>query len=85
MLEAYKRAAEKKVSINKLVAMLRKMNHIYPYHQAIGFYLQHSGAYSKSQIALLKRFEIEYDFYLTYNMKDKEYSKEWKLYYPKNF
>jgi predicted transcriptional regulator of viral defense system len=81
VMEAYRRAAGK-VSVNKLAAMLKKINHIYPYHQAIGFYLERSGAYKQSQIDLLKRFDFEFDFYLTYNMKEKSYSKEWRIYYP---
>ncbi len=85
VLKAYSRASKQDVSINKMVAMLRQMNFIYPYHQAIGFYMQRAGGFSKIQLGILKRFEFEYDFYLTYNMKDKEYSEEWKLYYPKGF
>jgi len=84
VLEAFVRAAET-VSINKLTALLKKIDYIYPYHQAIGFYLEKSGAYRDSQIDLLKGFDFEYDFYLTYNMIEVEYSKEWKLYYPKSF
>lgn len=85
VLEAYKRALKKDISVNKMVAMLRQMNFIYPYHQTIGFYMQRAGGFSKIQLEILKRFEFEYDFYLTYNMKDKEYSEDWKLYYPKGF
>jgi len=84
VLSAYRRAAEK-VSINKLCAMLRKLKYIYPYHQAIGFYLERAGVYRDTQIQLLKRFDFEYDFYMTHQMKDTEYSKEWRLYYPKGF
>jgi len=85
VLEAFRRAADLGLSVNKLTAYLRKIDHIYPYHQAIGFYLEKSGAYKENQIALLQRFDFEYDFYLTYNMKEKEYSEKWKLYYPKGF
>jgi len=84
VLNAY-RKAQGRVSINKLTAMLRKLNYIYPYHQAIGFYLQQSGVYKESQIELLKQFEFKYDFYLTHEMKETEYSKEWRLYYPRGF
>lgn len=82
VLEAYRRAADQ-ISINKLGATLRKMNFIYPYHQAIGFYIERSGAYRPAQIDVFRQFDQEFDFYLTYNMQDKEYSKEWRLYYPK--
>lgn len=84
VLKAYERAAGK-VSINKLSAMLADLNYIYPYHQAIGFYLEKAGVYKKAQIDLMDQFEKKYDFYLTHQMKETEYSKKWKLYYPKDF
>lgn len=84
VLNAY-RKAEKRVSVNKLSAMLQKLNYVYPYHQAIGFFLQRAGVYRDSQVQLLKKFDIKYDFYIAYNMVDTEYSKEWRLYYPKGF
>ncbi len=83
VLEAYKRAAADLFSVNRMAAMLRKMDFIYPYHQVIGFYLERSGAYRPNQIEVFKRFDQTHDFYLTYNMQDKEYSKEWRLYFPK--
>ena len=84
VLNAY-RKAQGRVSINKLTAMLRKLNYIYPYHQAIGFYLHKAGVYKETQIELLKQFDFKYDFYLTHQMKEREYSKEWRLYYPRGF
>jgi hypothetical protein len=69
VLHAYIRAA-KKVSINKLSAMLKKLDYIYPYHQAIGFYLQKAGNYRESQIQLLKNFDFKYDFYIDHEMKE---------------
>jgi predicted transcriptional regulator of viral defense system len=84
VLKAYRRAVGE-VSINKLTAMLKSINYIYPYHQAIGFYLQKSEVYKESQIQLLKKFDQKYDFYITHQITELEYSKEWKLYYPKGF
>jgi len=84
VLSAFRKAV-KRVSINKLTARLKTLDYIYPYHQAIGFYLEKSGKYRDAQIELLKGFDIKYDFYLDHNMEEVEYSKEWKLYYPKNF
>lgn len=55
------------VSINKLVSMLQKLDFTYPYHQAIGYYLERAG-YKTSQIALLDNFPKESDFYLTHGM-----------------
>lgn len=82
VLKTYRLAAGK-ISVNKLTAMLKKLDYIYPYHQAIAFYLEKSEVYKKSQIKLLEKFEIKNDFYLVHNMKEMGYSKKWRLYYPK--
>jgi hypothetical protein len=82
VLNAY-RLAEGRVSINKLCAYLGQLDYVYPYHQAIGFYLERAGVYNESILSLLRRFKMDYDFYLTNQMKDKSYSEEWELYYPK--
>ncbi len=81
VLTAFERAANK-VSINKLTAMLSALDYLYPYHQAIGFYLERSGAYSDKQIALIGRFEKHFNFYLSHQMKRPEYSERWRIYYP---
>jgi predicted transcriptional regulator of viral defense system len=81
VLNAY-RMAKGTVSVNKLAAMLRRLNYTYPYHQAIGFYLERTGVYKDSSLALLRKFEIKYDFYLTHQIKQRAYSKAWRLYYP---
>jgi hypothetical protein len=77
------RLAKDKVSVKDLATMLKKMDFFYPYHQAIGFYLERSGAYEESLIQPFKELAMQYDFYLTNQMKDMSYSKEWRLYYPK--
>ncbi|MDY0279025.1 MAG: hypothetical protein RBR35_00520 [Salinivirgaceae bacterium] len=82
VLKAY-RTAEGKVSVNRLAAMLKNLDYVYPYHQAIGFYLERSGAYKESAVKLLTKPEIKYDFYLAHGMKDMEYSERWRLYFPK--
>ena len=84
VLEAFKMAKDK-VSINKLGGMLKKLDYTYPYHQAIGLYLEKSGVYKESQRNLMRKFDIKYDFYLTHKIKEKEYSDKWKIYYPKGF
>lgn len=81
VLNAYRNASEK-VSINKLYSILKKLDYIYPYHQAIGFMLQRAG-YKSTRFNLLKRFEMAHDFYLLHSMTNPAYSKEWKLFYPK--
>lgn len=81
VLEAYRRAVDK-ISINKLVATLDKFDFIYPYHQTIGFYLDRAGVES-SRLQPLKERKIKFNFYLTYEIGDKEYDKNWRIYYPK--
>ena len=82
VLKAYK-LAKGRVSVNKLAAMLKKLNYLYPYHQAIGFYLEKAGVYGSTQINLIQKIDRKYDFYLTHQMKDMSYSKKWRLYFPK--
>lgn len=84
VLKAY-RIAKDKVSVNRLVATLKKINYVYPYHQAVGFYLDRAGVYSPSQVDLLGKFERKFDFYLMHNTKESEYSARWRLYFPKGF
>lgn len=69
--------------MRKLVSMLEKLNYIYPYHQAIGFYLDKAGYYEDSALKLLQKFGLKYDFYLAHQIDDVDYSKEWRLYFPK--
>jgi hypothetical protein len=83
VLKAYQRAKDK-VQINKLAGYLNQLNYIYPYHQAIGFYLEKAG-YRRSLIDLIRKLEMKYDFYLTYDMKKPLYSLQWKLFYPEGF
>lgn len=78
-------AAGEKLSVNKLAATLRRLNYTYPYHQAVGFYLERSGGYKQSQIDLLRQFDIQYDFYLAHQMKETDYNEKWRLFIPKGF
>jgi len=81
VLDAY-RAAGTLASVNALVAMLKKLNYVYPYHQAIGFYLERSGNYETGLVDLLRGFPMEFDFYLVPQMVEKAYSERWRLFYP---
>lgn len=83
VLEAYK-GAKGKASTNVLIATLKKLEYVYPYHQAIGFYMERAG-WQEKQFARLLKLGLEFDFYLTYGMKEKEYAQTWRLFYPRGF
>ena len=82
--EAYE-SAHGRFSVNRLAAYLRQLSFTYPYHQAIGYYLERSGKYAPAQLDLLRQFPINFDFYLTYQMKQMDYVPEWRLFVPKGF
>lgn len=85
VLGAFKRAADR-VQVNQLLAYLRKMDFAYPYEQAIGFYMERSGAYPDRR---LKQIEAEcnreLDFYLGYGIKESDYSSRWRIFFPTGF
>jgi hypothetical protein len=76
--------AKDTVSVNAMGAMLGKLQFTYPYHQAIGFYLERAG-YRASALNLMRRFPMEFDFYLTHEMSATRYEKAWRLYVPEDF
>jgi predicted transcriptional regulator of viral defense system len=83
VLNAFK-VAKGQFSVNTLFAYLKKINYKYPYHQVIGFYMERAG-YPESQLKLARKNELGIDFYLDYGMNQTAYSKDWRLFFPKNF
>jgi hypothetical protein len=72
-----------KISVELLSQMLQELDYLYPYHQAIGFYLQRAGHDVKS-LATLKRSGFQYDFFLAHGMKKTRFDSEWRIHYPDN-
>jgi predicted transcriptional regulator of viral defense system len=81
ILEAYKRAA-KQLDVGQMTRILEQLQHLYPYHQAIGFFMERSQSYSSTQIELLHKYPKNYDFYADYQITEPRYSPAWHLYYP---
>lgn len=81
VLQAYK-AARARMSVNVLLAHLRKLDYIYPYHQAIGFYMEKAG-YERDRLQRLKKLPQRFDFYLAHGIQEKAYDPTWRLFFPK--
>lgn len=81
VLAAY-RSAKDRVSVNTVIATLKRLNYVYPYHQVIGFYMQRAG-FEEKRYERLKKLGLNFDFYLTYDIKDKNYDANWRLVFPK--
>lgn len=83
VLEAFRTAAER-MSANTLLATLKKLNYTYPYHQAIGFYMQKAG-YVETRWMRFQEWGKRFDFYLAHGMTETEFNPEWRLHVPKGF
>ncbi|MGA8409983.1 MAG: hypothetical protein WB680_22620 [Candidatus Acidiferrales bacterium] len=81
ILQAYK-SAKDKMSVNVLLAHLKKLDYMYPFHQAIGFYMQKAG-YETDRLERLKALPIKFDFYLAHDIGEKAYDPSWRLFFPK--
>jgi predicted transcriptional regulator of viral defense system len=84
VLEAYVNA-KGRLDPQKFMDYYSQLNYTYPYHQVIGFYLEKAGYDTKICNEFLNFDDIEFNFYLTYNILHKEFSKKWRIYYPKGF
>lgn len=73
--------ARDRLSVNRLIPMLRKLDFVFPYHQAIGFYLERAG-YKPSQLDLVRRLPMQYDFFLAPEINKARYDSNWRLLVP---
>lgn len=90
VIGAYQRAYELdqskesnfRFSIRRSIRILKKLNYIYPYHQAVGYLLERVGFDTDK---FKKGFEMTHDFYLVRGkpMSELEYNADWRLYIPK--
>jgi hypothetical protein len=83
VLDAF-RGARGKVSTGKLIEFLKKIDYLYPYHQAIGFLMEWAG-FPESDIRQIRKLGTRFDFYLAHGLKERDYDPGWRLYYPRGF
>lgn len=83
VLKAYE-LAKPTVAMKELAMMLEELAYTYPYHQAIGYYLERAG-HSAAELDVLRKLPMEFDFYLTHQMSQTDYVKQWRLFVPKGF
>jgi hypothetical protein len=81
ILSAY-RLTQGKFQANELIEVLNHMQYLYPFHQAIGFYLDMADVYDASDLQVFLDIEMKFDFYLTNQIKETAYSDKWRIYYP---
>ncbi|MBN9682167.1 MULTISPECIES: type IV toxin-antitoxin system AbiEi family antitoxin domain-containing protein [unclassified Corallococcus] len=83
VLGAFRRAREQeKVDVEKLLQTLAQLNYVYPYHQALGFYMERAG-FEADALSPLRALGLQHDFYLAYGLKDLVYDAGWRLHHPR--
>ena len=80
VLESYRNAINK-ISIQRIAEMLEDLDHLYPYHQAIGFLLERAGQNPQS-LTPLRDSGLKYDFFLAHGMKRTKFDSRWRIHYP---
>ena len=82
--KAFANAIEK-FSVEKIADYLRDLNYTYPYHQAIGYYLDRTAKFSDNELSPLRKYPVEFDFFITYQLRNPDYNEKWRLFIPKGF
>jgi len=81
VLDAY-RGAVNRARVPVIVATLKKLAYVYPYHQSVGYLLERAG-FEPRKLAPLQALGLEHDFYLVHGMRDREHDPKWRLFFPK--
>jgi hypothetical protein len=82
VLEAFKKS-QGRFSIDQLLEILASLAYRYPYHQAVGFYMQRAG-YPENDLAKLRALGTVVDFYVGYEIAERDFDTTWRVHFPKN-
>jgi predicted transcriptional regulator of viral defense system len=80
VLRAYELARDR-TNVTQLVRYLKKLDYVYPYHQAVGWYLDKAG-YSATQLKTLRSRPKQRRFYLAHHMSAVVFDEVWQIYVP---
>lgn len=80
VLDAF-RKSKHLASVQMIAQMLKELEYVYPYHQAIGFYLDACG---HDEASVLRKFGLNYNFYLTHQIREPVFSEKWRVFFPKS-
>lgn len=80
VLEAFQ-AAKTRISVGTLLATLKRLGYRYPYHQAIGYYMERAG-YPEQLLRRVEQLPISFDFYLSHGRGPTRYAERWRLHVP---
>jgi hypothetical protein len=74
------RKASNSVSVDSLVSILDRLDYVYPYHQAIGFYLQRAGMRTEALTPLMDR-GAKFNFYIAHGLQEQSLDDTWRVFY----
>jgi predicted transcriptional regulator of viral defense system len=75
------RIAKNRASPERIAELLKRLNYTYPFHQAIGLYMDAAG-YPEADLALFKKKRMQFDFYLAPQMSSKKFVDQWRIHVP---
>jgi hypothetical protein len=77
-------AARSRVSTDRLLSTLRRLDYVYPYHQAIGFYMERTG-YPAEALDRVAELGIDFNFYIAHGTDNRAFDSRWRLFFPEGF
>lgn len=75
------RAARERVRTADLIRILLRLDHAYPYHQALGFYLEAAG-FSEDETKGFFELGVKFNFYLEQSSAPTAFNEKWRIHYP---